>query len=243
MFEHRLAMVSKPFPWLRAAVGLVVLAGMVVAGRHWLQTKAEPLPQTKLAERGAPTALATPASNPTTQRNAPITQLALLVFKSEKRMEVWGQRVGKWEMLRDYPILAASGVAGPKLREGDRQVPEGVYAISAMNPQSRFHRSIKLDYPNAFDKKMALSDGRTRLGGDICIHGKNCSVGCVAIGDAAIEDLYALVESVKPGNVKTIIAPNDIRARIPVRNPNLRLPWINELYANLARELKPFTRN
>ena len=70
----------------------------------------------------------------------------------------------------EYPILAASGVLGPKLREGDKQVPEGIYGAEALNPNSKFHLSIRLNYPNTFDRRMAQSDGRTQLGGDIMIH-------------------------------------------------------------------------
>jgi len=188
--------------------------------------------------------LATPAVTPSkpARHDEPISQLAILVFKSEKRMEVWAQRSQTWKQLRDYPVLAASGTAGPKLVEGDRQVPEGIYRISEMNPESRFHRSIKLDYPNAFDRKMAGSDGRIKLGGDICIHGKNCSIGCVAIGDPAIEDLYALVESIGAKKTTVIIAPNDLRSQIAVKNPKLKLPWLPDLYATLSRELKPFEK-
>ena len=179
-------------------------------------------------------------SQPTVRRDAAIAQLAILVFKSEKRMEVWACRAEKWSLLREYPVLAASGGAGPKLIEGDRQVPEGVYRVVEMNPHSRFHLSMKLDYPNAFDKMKAVADGRTRLGGDICIHGKNCSIGCVAIGDPAIEDLYALVERTGPASVKIIIAPNDLREHIPVKNPYLKLTWLGELYEMIGQELKPY---
>jgi len=69
----------------------------------------------------------------------------------------------------DYRITAASGTAGPKLREGDRQVPEGIYRIVGLNPNSRYHLSMKLDYPNAFDRHQAARDGRARPGSDIFI--------------------------------------------------------------------------
>ncbi len=239
MFDHRQPPAPTPFPWLRATLGVLALAGAVAVGRHWLQARNQPpIPE----HRNAAVAAAAP-SDPAVRRDAPVAQLAILVFKSEKRLEVWGRRSGKWTLLRDYPILAASGAAGPKLADGDRQVPEGIYRIAELNPHSRFHLSMKLDFPNAFDKKMAEADGRFKLGKDICIHGKNCSVGCVAIGDPAIEDLYALVENVRPANVKIILAPNDLRGHIPVRNPNLKIAWLGDLYADIARELKPFARN
>jgi len=145
-------------------------------------------------------------------------------------------------MLRDYPVLAASGTAGPKLREGDRQVPEGVYRIVELNPNSRFHRALKLDYPNAFDATMARKDARIKLGSDICIHGKNCSTGCVALGDPAIEDLFGLVEQTGIKNVKVVIAPNDLRGHIPVKNPAVKVEWLDQFYETIGRELRPFKR-
>lgn len=111
----------------------------------------------------------------------PPKELAILGFKNEKRVAIWARSSGEWRFIRNYPVLAASGHAGPKLREGDRQVPEGVYRIAHLNPNSSYHLSMKVDYPNAFDQRMARRDGRTRLGGDIFIHGKAVSIGCLAM--------------------------------------------------------------
>jgi murein L,D-transpeptidase YafK len=82
-------------------------------------------------------------------------RLALLVFKDRKQMEVWGGDAGSWRFLRAYPVLAASGLSGPKLRDGDRQVPEGIYRMSLMNPNNSYYLAMKLDYPNAFDQQKA----------------------------------------------------------------------------------------
>jgi murein L,D-transpeptidase YafK len=65
-------------------------------------------------------------------------------------------------LIHRYPLLAASGVAGPKLRQGDKQVPEGVYGISFLNPNSRYDVSLRVNYPNAFDRQMAAKDGPER---------------------------------------------------------------------------------
>jgi hypothetical protein len=169
----------------------------------------------------------------------PPKSLALLVFKRERRLSVWAEDRGRWRYLRAYPILAASGNAGPKLREGDYQVPEGLYRIAWLNPASSYHLSMKVDYPNAFDRQMAARDGRTRLGGDIFIHGKNLSIGCVAIGDPAIEELFTLVADTGAGKVRVVIAPNDMRARgaIAPLSPPL---WIGKLYASIAAALRDF---
>ena len=133
------------------------------------------------------------------------------MFKNERRVAVWARSGTSWRFIRNYPILAASGHAGPKLRQGDLQVPEGVYRIEHLNPNSSYHLSMKVSYPNAFDRRMAARDGRTRLGGDIFIHGKDVSIGCVALGDRAIEELFTLVAETGHAKVKVIIAPNDLR--------------------------------
>jgi murein L,D-transpeptidase YafK len=134
-------------------------------------------------------------------------------------------------------VQAASGGPGPKLREGDRQVPEGLYKLLWLNPNSSYHLSMKLDYPNAFDRGKGRADGRTRLGGDIFIHGRAASIGCLAMGDPAIEELFTLVAEVGVGNVRVTIAPHDLRRRpAPTDGP----AWVRELYEALAPEVARF---
>src|SRR6266542_3867493 len=102
----------------------------------------------------------------------PPKQLLLLGLKDERRLLVYAAGAdGAFRFVRTYQVRAASGHLGPKLREGDQQVPEGLYRVEALNPNSRFHLSLRLDYPNAFDRQTAKRDGRTNLGGDIMIHG------------------------------------------------------------------------
>jgi L,D-transpeptidase catalytic domain len=169
----------------------------------------------------------------------PPKDIALLVFKDERRVALWARDGAQWRFIRDYPVLAASGHAGPKLREGDRQVPEGVYRIEHLNPNSSFHLSMKVNYPNAFDRRMGKSDGRHRLGGDIFIHGKAVSIGCVAVGDRAIEELFTLVAETGHSRVKVVIAPNDLRTRGPIfHEPTPR--WAGELYRIVAAALRDF---
>lgn len=109
----------------------------------------------------------------------PPQKLCFIVLKAEKILEVWGKNEQEWRFIRSYPVLGASGVAGPKLREGDRQVPEGIYRITWLHPNSSYHLSMKLNYPNEYDRQQAKLEGRTQLGGDIFIHGKDLSIGCV----------------------------------------------------------------
>ena len=169
----------------------------------------------------------------------PPKRVALLVFKDERRVAVWVHDGAQWKFLRGYPITAASGVAGPKLRQGDYQVPEGVYRIAHLNPNSAYHLSMKVDYPNAFDRARAKDDGRTNLGGDIFFHGKAVSVGCVAMGDTAIEELFTLVAETGIARTQVIIAPHDVRFRPAAPPPGAR-PWVSRLYAEIAAALAPF---
>jgi murein L,D-transpeptidase YafK len=109
-------------------------------------------------------------------------------LKREAMLELWARNPhGRFRLVAAYPILASSGEFGPKRREGDRQVPEGFYEIDRFNPNSRFHLSLGLNYPNASDRVLA---DREKPGGGIFIHGNNVSIGCAPIGDDAIEEVY-----------------------------------------------------
>jgi hypothetical protein len=161
-------------------------------------------------------------------------------FKHEKRLDVWAAARGGGELrfIRCYPVLGASGTLGPKLREGDRQVPEGLYEIESLNPNSIFHLSLRLNYPNEFDSAMGERDGRDDLGCDIMIHGNDCSIGCLAMGDAAAEDLFVLAAETGIELVTVIISPVDFRERgLPDDTPDLP-PWTGELYAEIKAALE-----
>jgi murein L,D-transpeptidase YafK len=111
------------------------------------------------------------------------------LFKQEAELEVWKQdRSGKFALLKTYPICRWSGDLGPKVREGDRQAPEGFYAISPgqMNPKSAYYLSFNTGFPNAFDKSL----GRT--GSELMVHGDCSSRGCYAMTDEQIAEIYAL---------------------------------------------------
>ncbi|MDQ2993524.1 MAG: L,D-transpeptidase family protein, partial [Pseudomonadota bacterium] len=156
----------------------------------------------------------------------PPKKIALLVFKAEQNMELWAQDdTEQWRYIRVFPILGASGGPGPKLREGDRQVPEGVYNISALNPLSHFDVSMRIDYPNLFDREQAKLDGRDQLGGDIYIHGGHFSIGCLAIGNHYAEELFDLTYHVGTQNALVLIAPNDMR-RAPPLERKIRPTWV-----------------
>ena len=172
----------------------------------------------------------------------PPNDVAFIAIKDEKKLELWARDTGPYKLIRPYPIKAASGMRGPKLKQGDRQVPEGVYHISRLNPNSNYHLSMKVDYPNQFDRDHALDEGRSDLGGDIFIHGKAVSAGCLAMGDSAIEELFVLAAQVGTENIRVIIAPSDPRLR-PLDTSHPSLPgWTGELYDEITREIFQVTK-
>ena len=162
----------------------------------------------------------------------PPVKIALLALKQSRKLELWAFARGQWHLIHIYPILGASGTAGPKLRQGDKQVPEGVYRVLWLNPKSRYHLSMKLDYPNADDRRHARKEGRNNPGGDIFIHGKDVSIGCIAIGDPAIEELYTLAQRTGVKQVSVYIAPTDPRQR-PLRAPPQAPAWLDARYQQL----------
>lgn len=173
----------------------------------------------------------------------PPKKLTLLAFKAEKRLELWALKKTKWVYVTEFEIKAASGKAGPKLQEGNRQVPEGIYRISGLNPNSHFYLSLKINYPNEFDLLHARLERRLNVGGDIFIHGKSVSIGCLAIGDHAVEQLFILVSKMAMKNVNVIIAPRDFRRHGLTITKNPTPPWLPELYTKIDYELKQFAIN
>jgi murein L,D-transpeptidase YafK len=169
-----------------------------------------------------------------------LVSLTLVALKEERLLEVWANRAeGPPRRIRSYPFTASSGGPGPKLREGDGQIPEGIYRIESLNPNSRYHLSIKLDYPNAFDRARGEEDGREKLGFDIFIHGKAVTIGCIPIGDEAIEDLFTLVAEVGVKKVKAILAPCDFRAGAEA--PAIDgIGWEGDLYELLREAMRPY---
>lgn len=170
----------------------------------------------------------------------PPSRITLLAIKDEKKLELWTEENDQRFFIRAYPIKAASGTTGPKLREGDRQVPEGVYRLEYLNPNSTYHLSMKIDYPNAFDRQHARAEGRTQPGGDIFIHGNAVSIGCLAMGDTTIEELFTLVAKTGIENVKVMIAPSDPRKQDILPLATQKPMWVSELYRELTAAFLPY---
>lgn len=123
------------------------------------------------------------------------------VFKEESELEVWKQRAdGRFYHFKSYPICNWSGDLGPKIKQGDKQAPEGFYRVSRdqMNPNSQFHLAFNLGFPNAYDR------ANKRTGDFLMVHGKCKSAGCYAMTDGLIEEIYALARESFIGGQETI---------------------------------------
>ncbi|MEO5721917.1 MAG: L,D-transpeptidase family protein [Chthoniobacterales bacterium] len=171
----------------------------------------------------------------------PPRHVTLLGFKRERRLELYASDANRTpRFIHAYPVLAASGAPGPKLREGDRQVPEGIYHVRELNPNSRFHLSLWLDYPNAFDRARAAADGRTNLGGAIMLHGGAASKGCFALGDPAVEDLFVLAALAGLAHIAVILSPVDFRQHSLADTLPTEPAWTRDLYAEIKQQLARF---
>lgn len=141
-----------------------------------------------------------PPSKFRTYNGPEVTQV--VVYKAARKMELWHHN----RLLRSYNVQLGGAPFGHKQREGDRRTPEGDYIIDRRNPNSRFHLSLGIDYPNLADKAYAEANG-WKPGGDIFIHGQgprfqnargDWTEGCIAVTDRQMEDIYAMVRDGTP---------------------------------------------
>lgn len=167
-------------------------------------------------------------------------EMALLAFKDSQKLELYIKNPKtSYQLIKTYNFTAFSGKIGPKLKNGDKQIPEGIYTMEYLNPNSRYHLSLKVSYPNAFDLEKAKVDGRTDLGGDIMIHGKKVSIGCIPIGDQNIEEVFTLAAKSSNQKFPIIISPTDFRKNSNF--PNIEnIDWEKELYSNIQTELQKY---
>lgn len=147
---------------------------------------------------------------------APV-QIYLRAFKEETIIELWAKNntSSTFQLVDSFEVCSMSGTIGPKRKQGDRQVPEGFYHIDRFNPASSFHLSLGINYPNASDK--IIGNSNSNLGGDIFIHGSCVSIGCLAITDDQINELY----------LYAVEAYNGGQTKIPVTVFPARLTTIN----------------
>jgi murein L,D-transpeptidase YafK len=169
----------------------------------------------------------------------PAADIYMRVFKREHALELWVRPEGDtiFSLLRTYEICAQSGELGPKRGKGDNQVPEGFYTIDRFNPYSDYHLSLHVDYPNRSDQ---LISTQPDLGGDIMIHGGCNSIGCLALTDEGIKQLYWVAVEARTAGQQRI--PIDI---YPSRLDDENFAQLSRVFAkspalvNFWRTLKP----
>ncbi len=168
----------------------------------------------------------------------PPEKLMLVGLKKERRLQIYAAgHDGRFRYVDERRVLAAAGGPGPKLRAGDRQVPEGIYGIKYLNPNSVAYVSLLIGYPNDFDQARAKDDGRTDLGGDIAIHGPTTgTAGCLALTKDGVEDIFTLVANSGATNTHIILAPHDLRRR-GAAMPAKAKPWVKGLYTTISEDL------
>jgi murein L,D-transpeptidase YafK len=187
----------RPTRLLPAAAGLAAIAGLWLIGIAWPLTQGYPsllhwLGDRIIAERGPRFDRHQLRANLVEAGYLMGDPVHVRIFKRERCLEVWMQRAGgRFGLFRSYDICTFSGELGPKLQEGDRQAPEGFYRVgkAQLNPNSRHHLAFNLGFPNVFDSQL----GRT--GSALMVHGGCSSVGCYAITDEAVDEVYAVVEA------------------------------------------------
>lgn len=129
--------------------------------------------------------------------SSPSEPMVIRVFKQSSELEVWKRTAsGEFALLKTYPICKWSGTLGPKIKEGDYQSPEGFYDVTPamMNPKSSYHLSFNVGFPNKFDQAW------NRTGSYLMVHGDCLSVGCYAMTDEGIKEIYALARETFRGN-------------------------------------------
>lgn len=154
-------------------------------------------------------------------------------FKKEQQLQLWMQRdsLSGYALFKSYPVCYVPGTLGPKRKEGDLQVPEGVYEIDVFNPKSSYHLSMRVNYPNAADLHFADPE---KPGGEIYIHGRCVSVGCLPLGDEAIEEVYLIAQAARqagheaiPVHIFPCAMTDEALEKISAQSPRHRFFWQN----------------
>lgn len=162
----------------------------------------------------------------------------LRCFKKEEIVQLWvsNDPYNDYKLIRNYSFCTSSGTLGPKRKEGDLQIPEGLYHIDRFNPFSQFHLSLGINYPNKADKVQTTD--KVNPGSDIFIHGECTSVGCIALGNKVIRELYTIAkESDSQGNsIRVDIFPYKFGKQDSVQP-------LNTEHQELWSQLRPFCIN
>lgn len=171
----------------------------------------------------------------------PPGEMTWICLKQEKQLLVFASdKSARQRLVLSYPIIGASGATGPKLKEGDKQVPEGFYNIAGFRPNVIAHLGLAVDYPNSEDVLHAREEHRKNLGKDILIHGSRWSTGCLAMGNEPIEELFVLAHDTGCSKIKLIFAPCNLILSKPAIDFKYQPSWLPELYARIRCELQNY---
>jgi murein L,D-transpeptidase YafK len=152
------------------------------------------------------------------------------IFKLEEQLELWVDAGPRYRLFRTYPICTYSGTLGPKTKQGDRQAPEGFYTVGRadLRARSAYHLGFDLGYPNAFDR----AHGYT--GDFLLVHGSCVSIGCYAMGDEQIEEIYVLLDAALRGGQPRV----EVHA-FPFRFDRPAGHWDQHPWAGFWKQLQP----
>ena len=168
--------------------------------------------------------------------------ISLIGLKEEELLQLYTTTSSGNHLVKQYPFTAFSSKLGPKLKEGDKQIPEGIYKVEHLNPNSSYYLSLKVSYPNEFDISKSKLDDIGDIGSDIFIHGKSATVGCIPIGDEAIEEVFIMAQHAFHNEIKVVISPRDFRTQ--TLYPEIdNINWEVELYDSIKSQLIQFPLN
>ncbi len=176
----------------------------------------------------------------------PPKRIVLLALKDRKQLLMFAGAGGgaaggsgganqRLALVQTFPLVSYSGALGPKLREGDLQIPEGNYRITGSSARDML--SLAVDYPNAFDRARGLEDHRKKLGGDILIHGGSVSTGCIVVSNEQMQEVFVALHDVGFKNVQLLITPCDLTKSQPQLNWSKQPKWLPKLYTQLKSDL------
>jgi hypothetical protein len=169
----------------------------------------------------------------------PPEHLYLVCLKSEELLLVFAtDSKNKMKQIRSYSIVSNSGVSGPKLKEGDLQIPEGFYKITGLDAMT--HLAMWVNYPNQSDRVHAKAEHRANPGGYIQIHAGIYSTGCIVISNDDMAELLSIAYDIGYKNVDLLVAPCNLSVKAPDVDYKKQPVWLPDLYKQIKDELRRF---
>ncbi|MDR3617480.1 MAG: TonB C-terminal domain-containing protein [Candidatus Obscuribacterales bacterium] len=167
----------------------------------------------------------------------PPAKITMIALKQERVVYLFAENKSP-VLIGTYPLSTFSGKLGPKLRQGDLQIPEGVYEINGR--AASFRLALKVKYPNDFDLSMAAHDKRTALGSDILVHNGTVSTGCLVLSMPDMQELFIAAIDVGLSNVTLIIVPCNLLKSSPDIDFSRQPAWVPQLYQSLKEKLERY---